>query len=81
MTKIALITGGSRGLGRSAALQLAKEGVGVVLTYLSRAEDAEAVVSEIRELGGTAVAVQLDTGDISAFPDFISRLHGTLRDT
>lgn len=81
MTQIALITGGSRGLGRSAALQLAKDGVGVVLTYLSRAEDAEAVVNEVRELGGTAVAVQLDTGDISAFPDFISRLHGTLRDT
>lgn len=81
MTQIALITGGSRGLGRSAALHLAKEGVGVVITYLSRAEDAETVVDEIAELGSKAVALQLDTGETSAFPDFIFRLQGTLRDT
>lgn len=81
MTQIALITGGSRGLGRSAALHLAKNGVGVVVTYLNRAEEAQTVMDEIAALGGRAVALQLDTGEISAFADFVSRLRDALRDT
>lgn len=65
MTQIALITGGSRGLGRSAALYLAKDGVGVVVTYLTKANAAQAVVDEIAAGGGKAAALQLDTGDVA----------------
>ncbi|MEM1334599.1 MAG: SDR family NAD(P)-dependent oxidoreductase, partial [Actinomycetota bacterium] len=59
--QIALITGGSRGLGRSIALHLAAEGVGVAITYLSREDEAAAVVAEAQALGVGAVALQLDT--------------------
>lgn len=76
---IALITGGSRGLGRSAALHLAKTGVGIVLTYQSNTAAAEEVVAAIRADGGKAVALQLDTGNVSAFSAFAETLAGTLR--
>lgn len=79
--KIALITGGSRGLGRSAALHLADKSVGVVLTYLSSSEAAEAVVSEIQAKGGKAVALQLDTGNTSQFADFTKSLTAALAQT
>ncbi|MFD1216146.1 SDR family NAD(P)-dependent oxidoreductase [Microbulbifer celer] len=72
--KIALITGGSRGLGRNTALHLADRGVDVVLTYHSRAEDAEAVVNEIEQRGARAAALQLDTGNTAAFADFAAQL-------
>lgn len=71
--KIALITGGSRGLGKSTALHLAEKGVGVVLTYYSKAAEAEAVVAQIEEAGGRAVALQLDTSDTSQFDSFVAR--------
>lgn len=58
--KIALVTGGSRGLGRNAALKLAARGVDVILTYRSRRTEAEAVVAEIAALGGQAVALPFD---------------------
>ncbi len=77
-TKIALVTGGSRGLGRSTALRLAAEGVGVVLTYLSREDGANAVVAEAEALGVKAVALQLDTGDTKQFDDFTSRFRAAL---
>lgn len=51
-TPIALVTGGSRGLGRNAALQIARQGIGVILTYRSRADEAQAVVAEIEASGG-----------------------------
>lgn len=76
---IALITGGSRGLGRSAALHLAKTGVGIVLTYQSNTAAAEEVVAAIRADGGKAVALQLDTGNVSAFSAFAETLAGALR--
>ncbi|NEQ47874.1 MAG: SDR family oxidoreductase [Leptolyngbya sp. SIOISBB] len=76
--KIALITGGSRGLGRSAALHLAKQGVGVVLTYLSRSDEANSVVTKIENLGGRAAALQLNTGDTAQFASFTERLADTL---
>ncbi|MCY0096178.1 SDR family NAD(P)-dependent oxidoreductase [Hoeflea ulvae] len=75
---IALITGGSRGLGRNAALHLARKGVGIVLTYLSRADEAAAVVAEIEALGGKAAALQLDAGDTAQFAGFAGQLEGTL---
>ncbi len=81
MTKITLVTGASRGLGRNAALSIARRGGDVVLTYRSRAEDAQAVVAEIQALGRKAVALQLDTGAIAAFAPFAERLRTVLRET
>ncbi|ALA20253.1 MULTISPECIES: SDR family NAD(P)-dependent oxidoreductase [unclassified Chelatococcus] len=76
---IALITGGSRGLGRSAALHLARNGVGIVLTYQSNAAAAEEVVAAIRAEGGKAVALPLDTGRVGTFRAFAETLAGALR--
>ncbi|WP_018388095.1 SDR family NAD(P)-dependent oxidoreductase [Ancylobacter sp. FA202] len=78
MTTITLITGGSRGLGRNTALSVARRGGDVVLTYQSRAEDAQAVIAEIEALGRKAVALQLDTGKVASFPDFAETLRATL---
>ena len=76
--KIALITGGSRGLGRNTALHLAKAGVGVVLTYHSRKDQADAAVAEVEAAGSQAAALQLDTADTSGFAAFTEELTGTL---
>jgi len=78
--KIALVTGGSRGLGKNMAISIAKKGVDVILTYNSKAEEARAVVSEIEDLGQKAVALQLDAGDIKSFDGFISDVRGILAD-
>lgn len=77
-TKLALITGGSRGLGRDGALHLARRGTDVVVTYRSGREDAEAVVEEIKGLGQKAAALQLDVGKIGSFADFAAKLRGVL---
>lgn len=79
--KIALITGGSRGLGRSAALHLAAKNVDIILTYLSNSEAADAVVSEIKAQGGQAVALQLDTGSTAQFTGFAKGLEAALAQT
>ena len=81
MTKIALVTGASRGLGRNTAHNIARRGGDVVLTYHSRAEEAQAVVGEIEAIGRKAVALQLDTGDASTFKDFAGRLKDALGHT
>jgi len=81
MTKITLVTGASRGLGRNTALNIARHDGDVVLTYQSRSEDAQAVVSEIQRMGRKAVALQLDTGKIAGFADFAGRLRAALRET
>lgn len=81
MTKIALVTGASRGLGRNAALSIARHGGDVVLTYRSRAEDAQAAVAEITAMGRKAVAFPLDTGDVAGFAPFAGRLRAALRET
>lgn len=81
MSKITLVTGGSRGLGRNTALSVARHGGDVVITYQSRAEDADAVVAEIRALGRSAVALQLDAGKVSTFATFAEELKRVLRDT
>jgi NAD(P)-dependent dehydrogenase (short-subunit alcohol dehydrogenase family) len=81
MTKITLITGASRGLGRNTALSIARRGGDVVITYQSRAEDAQAVVAEITAMGRKAIALQLDTGNTAAFAAFAESLRTALRDT
>lgn len=77
--KIALITGGSRGLGRNAALKLAETGADVILTYRSRQDEAEAVVAEIEKLGRKAAALQLDTGEIKTFDAFFAEVSNVLQ--
>jgi NAD(P)-dependent dehydrogenase (short-subunit alcohol dehydrogenase family) len=79
--RIALITGGSRGLGRSMALKLAEAGIGSVITYHSRDDAAREVVDLINSKGGKAAALQLDTGDTAAFATFRDELASTLRKT
>ena len=76
--KIALVTGGSRGLGRNTALALARKGVDVVLTYHARNEEANAVVAAITALGRKAIALQLDVSVASGFPAFAARLRAAL---
>ncbi|MBN3728055.1 SDR family oxidoreductase [Burkholderia sp. Ac-20379] len=81
MTTLSLVTGASRGLGRNTALHIARQGGDVVLTYLGSREAADAVVAEIEALGRKAVALQLDTGRVSGFADFVQRLRGVLQAT
>lgn len=68
--KIALITGGSRGLGKEMAFRIAEKGLDVVITYNSKKEAAEAVVSEIEKAGQKALALQLDVSDSKNFDSF-----------
>lgn len=77
-TPIALITGGSRGLGRNAALKLAERGTDVILTYRSQREEAEAVVKQIEGLGRRAVALPLDVGDSRQLPAFAEQVRAAL---
>lgn len=79
--KIALITGGSRGLGRSGAMALAARNVGVILTYRSQKTEAEQAVADIERQAGKAVALQLDVGDSSQFSQFAELVKATLQAT
>ena len=80
-SKIALITGGSRGLGRNMAIAIAKKGLDVIVTYNSKKEEAEAVVAEIEALGQKAAALQLNVADANGFDDFFSEVSKTLSET
>lgn len=73
-TKIALVTGGSRGLGKNSALKIAQKGLDVIITYKSSKEEANHVVEEIQALGRKAIAYQLDTKDIKSFDAFIKQV-------
>jgi NAD(P)-dependent dehydrogenase (short-subunit alcohol dehydrogenase family) len=79
--RVALITGGSRGLGRNTAESLARKGVDVVITYHSRADEARTVVAAIEALGRKAAALQLDTAAVGTFAAFAATLKDTLRET
>ncbi|KAA0126326.1 SDR family oxidoreductase [Chryseobacterium sp. SN22] len=70
-TKIALVTGGSRGLGKNSALKIAGKGLDVIITYKSNKEEADKVVAEIQALGRKAIAYQLDTKNVSSFDDMV----------
>lgn len=78
-TKIALVTGSSRGLGKNTALALAKKGVDAIVTYREEAE-ANSVVSAIAEMGGKAAALQLDTSNTKTFDGFVAQVKQTLQD-
>jgi len=79
--KIALVTGGSRGLGKNMALSLAKKGINVILTYNSKKEEALAVVAEIEKTGQKAVALQLSAGDTKSFDAFYEQVKTVLKNT
>lgn len=79
-TKIAIVTGGSRGMGRSTVQSLANRGVDSIFTYKSNQEEAEKVVSMVRETGRKAIALQLDTGNVSTFDSFIQNVGKALKE-
>ena len=77
--KIALITGGSRGLGKNAALKIAAKGIGVIVTYQSKKEEAEDTVNEIKQLGVEAAALQLNVADTKTFDAFFAEVATVLK--
>jgi NAD(P)-dependent dehydrogenase (short-subunit alcohol dehydrogenase family) len=77
-TPIALVTGGSRGLGRNMAEQIAASGTDVIVTYKSQQADAEAVVAGIERGGRRAAALPLDAGDVKSFDAFAAQLRDVL---
>ena len=78
--KIALVTGGSRGLGKNMALQLAKKGFDVIITYQSKGDLAQDVVNEIKNSGNKAAAIQLDVAVADSFDAFVNTLSSTLKE-
>ncbi len=79
-TKIALVTGGSRGLGREMALKLAEKEMDLIITYKSNAEGANSAVNEIKAAGQKAKAFQLNTTDIKLFDEFFKNVCEYLTD-
>lgn len=77
--KIAIITGGSRGLGRNTAINLARRGVDIVFTYRANEKEAESLIREVEAMGRKAAAFRLDTGDTRAFDAFIAEVRKTLQ--
>ena len=80
-TPIALVTGGSRGLGRSAALHIAGQGGDVIITYRSQRAEAQSLVAEVEKLGRKAVALPLDVGVSGSFPAFAESVKQALAAT
>lgn len=78
--KIALITGASRGLGKSAALHLAAQGVDIIGTYHSKADEAQAVAAQIEQLGGRAAMLQLDVSQSASFDAFTANIARVLQE-
>lgn len=79
-SKIALVTGGSRGLGRDMVINLAKKGNNIIFTYHSNKAEAEKVVNEVISLGQKAIAYQLDTSKINTFDTFIQQVSQHLQE-
>ena len=77
--KIALVTGGGRGLGKDMALSLAKKGIDVIITYNTNKEDADKVASEIINTGQKSASLQFDVSDIKSIDNFIKQLSETLK--
>lgn len=81
MTRISLVTGANRGLGRNTALSIARRGGDVIVAYRGNEAQADGVVAEIRALGRKAVALQLDMAQSASFPAFSERLKSALKET
>ena len=80
VSKIALVTGGSRGLGKNMALRLAERGNDVIIVYRSQEQEAAEVVSAIEALGQKSVSIQLDTSEVKAFDAFFTKLAAILKE-
>lgn len=78
-SKVAVITGGSRGLGRNTTVHLARRGVDVIFTYRSNRTEAENLIREMEGIGRKAAAFRLDTGDIRSFDGFATEVRKTLQ--
>jgi NAD(P)-dependent dehydrogenase (short-subunit alcohol dehydrogenase family) len=76
--KIAIVTGGSRGIGRSTVQSLAKRGVNTIFTYHTHSADADGVIEAVKAAGAQAVALPLDAGNIASFPGFVERVKDAL---
>jgi NAD(P)-dependent dehydrogenase (short-subunit alcohol dehydrogenase family) len=76
--KIAIVTGGSRGLGRNTVLNLAQRGVDSIFTFHTNRTEAEQVVTAVGEAGAKAIAIQLDTSDVTAFDSFAKAIQSAL---
>lgn len=68
--KVAVLIGGSTGIGQSTAIELAKNGIGVILTYNSHRESADETIGTIESIGGKAIALKLDAGQSESFASF-----------
>lgn len=80
-SKIGLVTGGSRGIGKETALSLAKLGFHVLITYQSKEDDAKATVAEIQALGQKAAYLQLEAGNVASFDGFFTQVKQALATT
>ncbi|WP_343651322.1 SDR family oxidoreductase [Stenotrophomonas sp.] len=78
-SRVVIVTGGSRGLGRNAALALAADGADIVITYRAQADAAEQVVQQIQALGRRAAALPLDMADSAGFAAFATQLQNVLQ--
>jgi NAD(P)-dependent dehydrogenase (short-subunit alcohol dehydrogenase family) len=79
LNKIALVTGGSRGLGKNAALKLAAKGISVIVTYLAKQDEAQETVNEIQKLGVKSASLQLNVADSSSFETFFTNVKAILK--
>lgn len=76
--RIAIVTGGSRGLGRNTAVNLARRGVDIIFTYRANQKEAESLIRELEALGRRSSALRLDTGEVHSFDQFAGEVHETL---
>jgi len=79
--RIALVTGGSRGIGRATALKLADAGIDLIITYRSDHSAATSVLEEIHKAGRSAIALQLDLGDVAKLDQFVGNLREGMAET